>query len=161
MKVFTCFHKLEPETPQQYRSWEKHQLHKPLTCLFVLVLRLLDDCPPVEKSQSSETAGLFFFLQGGHSSACWRCRFSTHAHVFLLGWGRRVLDKVRERVNAVLTGEKMFIQPHRSVLCRISLARDSFPLCSDLCHCCFSVALLAEGHQPLVIVEHSFSLCLP
>lgn len=130
MKVFTRFQKLESETQQQYRSWEKHQLHKPLTCLFVLVLHLLDDCPPVEKSQSSEAAG--FFWQGGHSSTCWRCHFSTHAHVFLLGWGRRALDKVRERVNAVLTGEKCLSNP-TVVCCAESVLHVIHSLCALIC----------------------------
>lgn len=65
-----------------------------------------------------------------------------------------------KRVNEYLLC-KTFFQPHHSVLCRISPACDSFHLCSDVYHCCFSPVVLAECHKPLVMAGRSFSLCLP
>lgn len=116
MKVFTCFHKLESETQQQHRSWEKHRIHKPLASLcdsaaFAWWLSTGWEDPVIRGSWSF-TGGHFYTCCGGH--------LRTHACVLLLARGHCVLGKVRERVNAVLTVQNVYpTPPERAVQNRV------------------------------------------
>lgn len=67
----------------------------------VIVPHLLDESPLTEKNSHQKQH--FYTCCGGH--------LRTRAHVLLLDWGQRALDKVCERTNAVLTVQNVYLTP--------------------------------------------------